>query len=107
MFLGTWGSKSRFLYGWWSYVRFTGENGDALLDYIPVQRGDGVVGFWNCVTDKLVTSTGGGAFTAGTVTNEGFEVVISMQRVTPNHQISLEVTGSRLYANVPSGLASE
>ena len=107
MFLGTWGAKNRYLYGWWSHVRFTGENGDALLDYIPVQRGDGVVGFWNCVTDKLVTSTGGGAFTAGTVTNEGFEVVISMQRVTPNHQISLEVTGSRLYANVPSGLASE
>ena len=107
MFLGTWGAKNRYLYGWWSYVRFTGENGDALLDYIPVQRGDGVVGFWNRVTDKLVTSTGGGAFTAGTVTNEGFEVVISMQRVTPNHQISLEVTESRLYANVPSGLASE
>ena len=107
MFLGTWGAKNRFLYGWWSYVRFTGENGDVLLDYIPVKRGDGVVGFWNRVTDKLVTSTGGGAFTAGTVTNEGFEVVISMQRVTPNHQISLEVTGSRLYANVPSGLASE
>ena len=107
MFLGTWGAKNRYLYGWWSYVRFIGENGDALLDYIPVQRSDGVVGFWNRVTDKLVTSTGGGAFTAGTVTNEGFEVVISMQRVTPNHQISLEVTGSRLYANVPSGLASE
>ena len=107
MFLGTWGAKNRYLYGWWSYVRFTGENGDALLDYIPVQRGDGVVGFWDRVTDKLVTSTGGGAFTAGTVTNEGFEVVLSMQRVTPNHQISLEVTGSRLYANVPSGLASE
>ena len=107
MFLGTWGAKNRYLYGWWSYVRFTGENGDTLLDYIPVQRGDGVVGFWNRVTDKLVTSTGGGAFTAGTVTNEGFEVVISMQRVTPNHQISLELTESRLYANVPSGLASE
>ena len=107
MFLGTWGAKNRFLYGWWSYVRFTDENGDALLDYIPVKRGDGVVGFWNRVTDKLVTSTGGGAFTAGTVTNEGFEVVISMQRVKPNHQISLRMDGSRLYANVPSGLAGE
>ena len=107
MFLGTWGAKNRYLYGWWSHVSFDDADGNKLLDYIPVQRSDGVVGFWNRVTDKLVTSTGGGAFTAGTVTNEGFEVVISMQRVTPNHQISLEVTGSRLYANVPSGLASE
>ena len=107
MFLGTWGAKNRYLYGWWSYVRFTGENGDALLDYIPVQRGDGVVGFWDRVTDKLVTSTGGGAFMTGTVTNEGFEVVRSTQRVTPNHQISLEIEGSRLYAKIPSGLAGE
>jgi len=100
-------NTSRYHYGWWSHVSFDDADGNKLLDYIPVQRSDGVVGFWNRVTDKLVTSTGGGAFTAGTVTNEGFEVVISMQRVTPNHQISLEVTGSRLYANVPSGLASE
>jgi hypothetical protein len=107
MFLGTWGAKNRFLYGWWSYVRFTDENGDALLDYIPVKRGDGVVGFWDRVTDKLVTSTGGGAFTAGTVTNQGFEVVFSMQRVSPNHAISLEVKGPRLYALVPAGLAGE
>jgi hypothetical protein len=107
MFLGTWGAKNRYLYGWWSYVRFTGENGDALLDYIPVQRGDGVVGFWNRVTDKLVTSTGGGAFMAGTVTHEGFEVIRSTQRVTPNHQISLRIDGPRLYAKVPSGLAGE
>ena len=107
MFLGTWGAKNRFLYGWWSHVSFDDADGNKLLDYIPVQRGDGVVGFWNRVTDKLVTSTGGGAFTAGTVTNEGFEVVISMQRVTPNHQISLRIDGPRLYANVPSGLAGE
>ena len=107
MFLGTWGAKNRFLYGWWSYVRFTGEDGDALIDYIPVQRSDGVVGFWDRVTDKLVTSTGGGAFTAGTVTNEGFEVACSMQRVTPNHAISLEARGAKLYALVPAGLAGE
>ena len=100
-------NTSRYHYGWWSHVSFDDADGNKLLDYIPVQRSDGVVGFWNRVTDKFVKSTGGGAFTAGTVTNEGFEVVGSMQRVTPNHQISLEVTGSRLYANVPSGLASE
>ena len=100
-------SNSRYHYGWWSHVSFDDADGNKLLDYIPVQRSDGVVGFWNRVTDKFVTSTGGGAFTAGTVTNEGFEVVGSMQRVTPNHQISLEMDGSRLYANVPSGLANE
>ena len=105
MILGTWGAKNRFLYGWWSHVSFGDADGNKLLDYIPVQRGDGVVGFWDRVTDKLVTSTGGGAFTAGTVTNEGFEVVRSMQRVTPNHQISLRIDGPRLYAKAPSGLA--
>ena len=100
-------SNSRYHYGWWSHVSFDDANGNKMLDYIPVQRGDGVVGFWDRVTDKLVTSTGGGAFTAGTVTNEGFEVVGSMQRVTPNHQMSLELDGVRLYANVPAGLAGE
>ncbi len=100
-------NKDRYHYGWWSHVSFDDADGNKILDYIPVQRGDGAVGFWNRVTDKFVTSTGNGAFTAGTVTNEGFEAVSSMQRVTPNHQISLEMAGSRLYANVPAGLASE
>ena len=107
MILGTWGAKNRFLYGWWSHVSFDDADGNKLLDYIPVQRGDGVVGFWDRVTGKLVTSTGGGAFTAGTVTNEGFEVIGSMQRVKPNHVISVEVSGSKLYAEVPAGLAGE
>ena len=99
--------NSRYHYGWWSHVSFDDADGNKILDYIPVQRGDGVVGFWNRVTDKFVKSTGSGAFTAGTVTNEGFEVVSSMQRVTPNLLIGLEMSGSRLYVNVPSGLAGE
>ncbi|MBR0505554.1 MAG: hypothetical protein IJJ84_09100, partial [Kiritimatiellae bacterium] len=98
---------NRYHYGWWSHVSFYGTNGVALLDYIPVQRSDGKVGFWDRVTDKLVTSTGGGAFTAGTVTNEGFEVVCSMQRVKPNHAISLEMRGSKLFVFAPAGLAGE
>ena len=108
IFLGRAQSNTdRYHYGWWSHVSFYGTNGVALLDYIPVQRSDGKVGFWDRVTSSLVTSTGGGAFTAGTVTNEGFEVVCSMQRVRPNHAISLEMRGSKLFVFAPAGLAGE
>ena len=96
---------ARVHYGWWSHVSFDDADGNRILDYIPARRGDGAVGFWDRATDKFVTSMGGGAFNAGTVTNEGFEVVSSIQRVAPNHVIGLEVKGSKLYATAPAGLA--
>ena len=99
---------SRYYYGWWSHVSFDDASGNRILDYIPMQRcSDDKVGFYDRVKDKFVTSTGGGDFGAGTVTNANFEVVQLTQRVTPNHAISLEASGTRLYANVPSGLAGE
>ena len=108
IFLGRAQSNTdRYHYGWWSHVSFSGTNDVVLLDYIPVQRSDDKVGFWDRVTSSLVTSTGGGAFTAGTVTNEDFEVVCSMQRVKPNHVMSLEMRGSKLFVFAPAGLAGE
>ena len=80
MYLGTWAQATRFLYGWWSYVRFEDENGNAILDYIPAQRvADNTVGFYDRATGKFVLSTGGGAFTAGTVTNSLTTIVHSFQ----------------------------
>ena len=99
---------SRYYYGWWSHVSFDDASGNKILDYIPMQRySDDKVGFYDRATGKFVTSTGGGDFSAGTVTNANFEVVHLTQRVTPNYAISLEASGTRLYANVPSGLAGE
>lgn len=99
---------SRYYYGWWSHVSFDNASGNRILDYIPMQRcSDDKVGFYDRATGKFVTSTGGGDFGAGTVTNANFDVVHLTQRVTPNRAISLEASGTRLYANVPSSLAGE
>lgn len=70
MHLGCWQPRSRFYYGWWSHVRFTDAGGNAILDFVPAQRAaDGAVGFLDRATGAFVTSSGGGAFTAGAVTN--------------------------------------
>ena len=80
MYVGTWAPKSRFLYGWWSYVRFDDANGNAILDYVPAVRiADNKVGFLDRATMKFVGSTGNGTFTSGTVTNAAFSVVHSRQ----------------------------
>ena len=80
MFLGTWAVTYRFLYGWWSYARFDDAQGNAILDYIPVQRiADDAMGFYDRATGKFVLSTGGGAFTAGTVTNSLAAIAHSFQ----------------------------
>lgn len=99
-------NDSRIQPGWWSYVRFTDANGKNLIDYIPVQRGDGKVGFYDRVAKKLVLSTGSGNFTAGTATGEKFEEVTLMQSVVPNHALDVSIVGDKLTAIVPGGYAS-
>ena len=80
MHLGTWATRFRYLYGWWSFVRFDDASGNAILDYVPAKRAtDGTVGFYDRATMKFVVSTGGGAFTAGTVTNSLTTAVHSRQ----------------------------
>ena len=76
MFLGTRYEKSTYLFGWWSYVSFADAGGNAILDYLPAKRvADGKVGFLDRVSGSFVTSTGGGEFTAGVVTNESFAAI--------------------------------
>ena len=63
------------MYGWWSHVSFDDADGDRLLDYVPVKRAsDDTVGFYDRATQKFVTSTGSGGFTAGPV-SEGAPIV--------------------------------
>ena len=80
MHIGAWAVKYRFLYGWWSYVRFDDADGNAILDYVPTQRvADDAVGFYDRATGRFVTSSGTDGFTAGTVTDASFDVVLSRQ----------------------------
>ena len=80
MFVGTWAGWRRYWYGWWSYVRFEDAVGNALVDYLPARRrADGKVCFYDRATEGFVFSSGGGAFEAGTTTNENV-VVIHRQR---------------------------
>ena len=73
MYIGTYANLDRFLFGWWSYVRFDDEAGNAIIDYIPAKRAaDGKVGFLDRATGAFIVSTGSGNFTAGTTTNDSF-----------------------------------
>ena len=73
MYIGTYADRARFLFGWWSFVRFDDEAGTAIIDYLPAKRAaDGKVGFLDRATGAFIVSTGSGNFTAGTTTNDSF-----------------------------------
>lgn len=62
---------SNGMYGWWSHVSFDGADGNKILDYIPAKRtSDDVVGFYDRVSKRFMTSSGTGGFTAGSVKDE-------------------------------------
>ena len=79
---------NQVMFGWWSHVSLYDEDGNKMLDYVPVQRADGKVGFWDRVTEKFVTSSGTGEFVAGTQTGETFEAetreVVARTAFVPN-----------------------
>ena len=103
-------SGSRCHYGWWSHVRFDDVDGNAILDYIPAQRTtDGKVGFYDRATGKFVTSTGGGSFNAGTVTNASMTAANSSASIVARGIPFLDVSLNGIVLNVavPSGLAGE
>ena len=59
----------------WYYLRLYGSDNAALLDYVPAKRkSDNVAGFYDRAAARFVTPSGGGAFAAGSVTNDTFEV---------------------------------
>jgi hypothetical protein len=110
VFLGKCSYTTYSLYGWWSHVSFDDEDGNRILDYIPVQRAsDGKVGFWNRIGDgSFVTSSGTGNFTAGTFTNAYIDVdVDATQTFSPNRIIETSLDGATLTVVVPAGLGGE
>ncbi|MBQ8113150.1 MAG: hypothetical protein IJ146_08070 [Kiritimatiellae bacterium] len=63
----------------WYYLRLFGQDGSPLLDYVPVSRkSDNVGGFLDKTTGRFVTPSGGGAFDAGTVTNDTDAIVCAI-----------------------------
>ena len=105
--------RSGDVYGWWSYVQFDDEDGNLILDYVPVQRGDGTVGFWDKVTTQFMTPYTDGSFTPGTFsagTPTGETIVSDVESVcefTPNRVLGVETDRGSLAITVPSGLAGE
>ncbi len=70
-YLGRIPSEPNCVYGWWYYLKLKGVDGNLLLDYIPVKRSDGTVGFLDRVSASLVTPMdGGGSLVAGDATGD-------------------------------------
>ena len=102
-------ANNRYFYGHWSHVSFDDKDGNKILDYVPVQRvSDGKVGFWDRATERFVTSSGTGNFTAGTPTGEYVEAdVVIVDGFTPNRGLTCETEAATLTVAVPSGLNGE
>lgn len=96
-------------FGWWSHVSFDDADGNKILDYVPVRRGDGKVGFWDYATDSFVTSGGNGEFTAGDSKGEFFFDGIAdvSGTIAPDRILTVDAEGSPVTISVPSGLAGE
>ena len=74
--------NSNAMYGWWSHVSFDSADGGRILDYIPVKRAsDDVVGFWDKVTKRFMSSSGTGGFTAGSLKDEPSFAFVRSARV--------------------------
>ena len=102
------GVPDQTLYGYFSHVSFDGEDGNRILDYVPVQRtSDSKVGFWDCVGETFVPSSGTNNFIAGTMTGEFREEFQIVQSVTPNRALDVSVVRSTLTVVVPAGLGGE
>lgn len=106
-------SISGDVYGWWSYVQFDDVDGKLILDYVPVQRGDGTVGFWDNVTSEFMQPYTDGSFTpgtfsAGTPTGESFATdVESVCTFTPSRILDAESEDGVVTITIPAGLAGE
>ncbi len=100
---------SAMAFGWWSHVSFDDADGNKILDYVPVRRGDGKVGFWDYATSAFVTSGGSGDFTAGTPTGETMtkDIEAATDSFTPNRAIAVVLDGGTLTVTVPAGLVGE
>ena len=96
--------------GYWSYLQFEDENGDPLLDYVPVEVcSSGTIGFYDRVSGAMATKSGSGSFTAGTETGEYIETdaEILSQTVTASRILDVASEEGLITVTVPSALAGE
>ena len=91
-YLGRIPSEPNCVYGWWYYLKLKGVDGNLLLDYIPVKRSDGTVGFLDRVSASLVTPMdGGGALVAGEeIGDEAYICVPLSEAMTCDGQIPVK-----------------
>ena len=96
------------IFGWWSHVSFDDADGNKILDYVPFERGDGTVGFWDYATSKFVTSGGSAPFKAGTPTGESFYTdVEELLSFTPNRALAYSSEEGAVTVTIPAGLVGE
>lgn len=106
--------------GWWSYVQFDDEDGNLIVDYVPVKDcATGTIGFFDRAAETLgmVTVSGSGSFATASSgsdkksepTGEYIETDFEDlgQTIIPNRELTYTVDRSELTVTVPDGLIGE
>jgi len=103
------------LCGYWGWLRLDDENGDAIIDYVPVRRAsDSKVGFWDSVSKSLVVPTtenqnlsvGEGVATGEIICDDSTLEVVA-DGIVPNRQLACSSEAGVVTISVPSGIAGE
>ena len=103
------------LCGYWGWLRLDDENGDAIIDYVPVRRAsDRKVGFWDSVSKSLVVPTtenqnlsvGEGVETGEIICDDSTLEVVAAD-IVPNRQLACSSEAGVVTISVPSGIAGE
>ncbi len=99
------GSDGENGFGWWYYLKFYGQDGKLILDYVPVRRSsDNVVGFFDRVGKTFVMPSGGGSFTGGTKVVDIFEYTPDV--IIASRALTLSVSDDVATVTVPAGVAT-
>lgn len=86
-------ATGRSCYGWWYYLKMKGIDGSLLIDYVPVKKTDGTVGFFDRVSASFITPTGGGTLVAGdAIGDETYACVAVSEAMTCDAQIPVTAT---------------
>ena len=103
------------LCGYWGWLRLDDENGDAIIDYVPVRRAsDRKVGFWDSVSKSLVVPTnenqnlsvGEGVATGEIICDDSTLEVVAAD-IVPNRQLAYSSEAGVVTISIPAGLAGE
>ena len=103
------------LCGYWSYLQFDDENGELIVDYIPVRRtSDNKVGFWDSVSKTLVVPTTANQNLSASKGKPTGEIIcddstleVVADGIVPNRQLACSSEAGVVTISVPSGIAGE